>query len=515
MSKQKRKRLRCTSACRLESWKVCLPAIAIIMLLCAEVAVAQNPPFQTTLESLQIAVDTIWVIFTGCLVFFMNAGFGMLEVGLCRQKNAANILTKNLIVFALSTAAFWAVGFAVMFGDGNPVLGFNGLFLSGLDNSPAIGEAYNGVFYSLKDIGIPLNAKFFFQLVFAGTAATIVSGAVAERIKFSAFCLFSVLLVGIIYPITGHWIWGGGWLGGGWLQGLKVWDFAGSTVVHSVGGCCALVGAYLLGPRKGKYIDGVSYGLPGHNLSLAILGCLILWLGWFGFNPGSTIFNPGTTNLDPNSISHIVLTTNTAACAGAIAAALTTWFDPRDPDSKPDPTMIINGVLSGLVAITASCRFVTIGSAITIGLLAGIIVVFSVDFWDRMKIDDPVGAISVHFVGGVWGTLALALFSEGPGDLYSIGNGPVAGLFCGGGIDSIRQLFIQLLGIVAVGLSTVVLSSLAWLFVKSILSSSLRVTEKAEIEGLDFHEHRMTAYSGFLFKADVNQSAMRDQQRHN
>ncbi|NEQ85231.1 MAG: ammonium transporter [Moorea sp. SIO2I5] len=445
----------------------------------------------------------------------MNAGFGMLEVGLCRQKNAANILTKNLIVFALSTAAFWAVGFGLMFGDGNPVFGFNGFFLSGPDNSPAIGEAYNGVFDSLKDIGIPLNAKFFFQLVFAGTAATIVSGAVAERIKFSAFCLFSLLLVGIIYPITGHWIWGGGWLGGGWLQGLKFWDFAGSTVVHSVGGCSGLVGAYLLGPRKGKYIDGVCYGLPGHNLSLAILGCLILWLGWFGFNPGSTIFNPGTTNLDPNAISHIVLTTNTAACAGGIAAALTTWFDPRDPDSKPDPTMIINGVLSGLVAITASCQFVTIGNAITIGLIAGIIVVFSVDFWDRMKIDDPVGAISVHLVSGIWGTLALALFSEGPGDLYSIGDGPVAGLFCGGGIDSIRQLSIQLLGIVAVGLSTVVLSSLAWLLVKRILSSDLRVTEKAEIEGLDFHEHRMTAYSGFLFKGDVKQLAIRDQQRHN
>ncbi|NEP50030.1 MAG: ammonium transporter [Moorea sp. SIO3C2] len=508
MSRQKRKRSRCTRGWMLQSWKVCLPAIAIIMLLCAEVAVAQNSPseaivsLQNDVKSLEMALDTIWVIFTGCLVFFMNAGFGMLEAGLCRQKNAANILTKNLIVFALSTAAYWAVGFAVMFGDGNSVLGFNGFFLSGSDNSPEIGEAYNDIFGSLKDIGIPLNAKFFFQLVFAGTAATIVSGAVAERIKFSAFCLFSLLLVGIIYPITGHWIWGGGW-----LQGLKFWDFAGSTVVHSVGGWSALVGVYLLGPRKGKYIEGVSYALPGHNLSLAILGCLILWLGWFGFNPGSTM------ELDPKAISHIVLTTNTAACAGGIAAAIAPWLNPWDLNSKPDPTMIINGVLSGLVAITASCRFVTIDSAIAIGLLAGIIVVFSVEFWDRMKIDDPVGAISVHLVGGVWGTLALGLFSEGPGDLYS--NGPVRGLFSGGGIDSIRPLGIQLLGIVAVGLSTVVLSYLAWLFVKKILSSSLRVSPEAEIEGLDFHEHRMSAYSGFLFKADVKESALKDPPRKN
>ncbi|NEO43802.1 MAG: ammonium transporter [Moorea sp. SIO4A3] len=519
MSRQKRKRLRCTRGWRLQSWKVCLPAIAIIILLCAEVAVAQNSPSELTclpdqvkslpekVTCLEIALDTTWVIFTGCLVFFMNAGFGMLEAGLCRQKNAANILTKNLIVFALSTVAYWAVGFAFMFGDENPFIGLSGFFLSGLDNSPAIGEAYNGVFDSLKDIGIPLNAKFFFQLVFAGTAATIVSGAVAERIKFSAFCLFSLLLVAIIYPITGHWIWGGGW-----LQGLKFWDFAGSTVVHSVGGWSALVGVYLLGPRKGKYIDGESYGLPGHNLSLAILGCSILWLGWFGFNPGSTM------ELDPKAISHIVLTTNTAACAGGIAAAIATSLNPWDLNSKPDPTMIINGVLSGLVAITASCRFVSIGSALTIGLLAGIIVVFSVEFWDRRKIDDPVGAISVHLVGGVWGTLALALFSEGsegPGDLYSIGDGPVAGLFRSVGIDSIRQLFIQLFGIVAVGLSTVVLSSLAWLLVKRILSSSLRVTEKAEIEGLDFHEHRMSAYRGFLCKADVKESALKDPPRKN
>nr|WP_293067310.1 MULTISPECIES: ammonium transporter [unclassified Moorena] len=490
----------------MQSWKVCLPAIAIIILLCAEVAVAQNPPSELTslqnqLKSLQnqvkfleIALDTIWVIFTGCLVFFMNAGFGMLEAGLCRQKNAANILTKNLIVFALSTAAYWAVGFAFMFGNGNPFIGLSGFFLKS-----------NDVFDSLTHIDIPLNAKFFFQLVFAGTAATIVSGAVAERIKFSAFCLFSLLLVAIIYPMTGHWIWGGGW-----LKGIGFEDFAGSTVVHSVGGWSALVGVYLLGPRKGKYIDGVSYGLSGHNLSLAILGCLILWLGWFGFNPGSTM------ELDPKAISHIVLTTNTAACAGGIAAAIATWLNPWDLNSKPDPTMIINGVLSGLVAITASCRFVTIDSAIAIGLLAGIIVVFSVEFWDRMEIDDPVGAISVHLVGGVWGTLALGLFSEGSegaGALYS--DGPVAGLFRGGGIDSIRQLSIQLLGIVAVGLSTVVLSYLAWLLVKSILSSDLRVSPEAEKEGLDLHEHRMSAYSGFLFKADVKESALKDPPRKN
>ncbi|NEP09211.1 MAG: ammonium transporter [Symploca sp. SIO2C1] len=502
MSKQRSKSSRYKRYWGLQGWKVCLPLTAIIILLSAGVAVAQNQASETPsdYQSLKIALDTIWVVFTACLVFFMNAGFGMLEAGLCRHKNAANILTKNLIVFALSTVAYWAIGFALMFGDGNFLLGINGFFLAGPDNSPMTGSDYEGVFRSLNWTGIPLNAKFFFQLVFAGTAATIVSGAVAERIKFSAFCLFSLFLVGIIYPITGHWIWGGGW-----LQQLGFQDFAGSTVVHSVGGWSALMGAYFLEPRKGKYIGGETYSLPGHNLSLATLGCLILWLGWFGFNPGSTM------KLEPEAISHIIVTTNTAACAGGITAALATWLDPRNSHSKPDPTMIINGVLSGLVAITASCRFVSIGSAIFIGLIAGILVVFSVEFWDRIKIDDPVGAISVHLVGGVWGTLALGLFSEGSGS----SEGPVKGLFLFGGMESLKQLSIQLLGIFVVGVSVLIMSSLAWLLVKFILSSSLRVSEEAEDDGLDLHEHSMSAYGGFLFKQDVKQEVLTERKRNN
>ncbi|NEQ70659.1 MAG: ammonium transporter [Symploca sp. SIO2D2] len=505
MSQRRRKKLSYTVSWALQGWKVRLPLAITMVMVCAGVAIAQNQASETSppdYQSLKIALDTIWVVFTGCLVFFMNAGFGMLEVGLCRHKNAANILTKNLIVFALSTTVYWLIGFALMFGDGNVLFGTNGFFLTGPDNSPETGMNYKGIFSSLKSTGIPLNAKFFFQLVFAGTAATIVSGAVAERIKFSAFCLFTLLLVAIIYPIIGHWIWGGGW-----LQRLEFHDFAGSTVVHSVGGWSALVGAFLLRPRKGKYINGISYALPGHNLGFATLGCLILWLGWFGFNPGSTM------ELDPKAISHIILTTNTAACAGGIAATLATWIDPRDPESKPDPTMIINGVLSGLVAITAPCRFVSIGSAATIGLLAGIIVVFSVDFWDRMEIDDPVGAISVHLVGGVWGTLALGLFSQGSGALYD--DGPVRGLLLFGGWESLKLLSIQLLGIFAVGLSVVFMSWLAWLLVKIMLSSSLRVSEEAEIEGLDLHEHRMNAYSGFLFNRDVKQEVLRERKRNN
>lgn len=463
------------------SWQACIPLATIILLAWGYVAVAQDaPPAEgPTTAELKIALDTMWVALAAFLVFFMNAGFGMLETGFCRQKNAVNVLAKNLIVFALATIAYWAIGFGLMFGDGTPFIGLNGFFLAGADNSPATGDAYRGVFDSLGWAGVPLAAKFLFQLVFAGTAATIVSGAVAERIKFTDFLIFSLLLVGIAYPITGHWIWGGGW-----LAGLGFWDFAGSTVVHSVGGWAALMGAAFLGPRLGRYQDGQTVALPGHNMSIATLGCLILWLGWFGFNPGSTMA------ADPNAITHIALTTNMAASAGGIAATFTAWWYL----GKPDLSMIINGILAGLVGVTAACAWVSIGSSLIIGLVAGVLVVFAVTFFDRINIDDPVGATSVHLMCGTWGTLAVGLFSEGPGNLYEAG--PARGLLLGGGFG---QFGIQLLGVLAVGGITVLLSSIFWLALKATLG--IRVSAEEEIKGLDIGEHGMEAYSGFLKEA--------------
>ncbi len=465
-----------------------------------EIAVAQSldsAQLEAIKQEFKIGLDTIWVVFAGCLVFFMNAGFAMLESGFCRQKNAVNILSKNLIVFALSTVAFWAVGFGLMFGDGNSIIGTSGFFLSGTDNSPSTEVSYQGVYSSLAWAGIPLQAKFFFQLVFAGISATIVSGAVAERIKFLAFFLFSLFLAGIAYPITGHWIWGNGW-----LSDLGFWDFAGSTAVHSVGGWAALVGAVLLGPRLGKYQNNTYLSLPGHNLTTSTLGCFILWLGWFGFNPGSTL------EADPNVITHLLLTTNMAAATGGIAATLTSWWY----FGKPDLSVTINGVLSGLVGITASCRFVTIGWAGVIGLVAGVIVVFSVDFFDKLQIDDPVGAISVHLIGGIWGTLAVALFAFGPGinlnpNFVLYEEGPARGLLLGGGLAGLRQLFVQLLGIASVSLMTMVLSWLAWLSIKRIVG--LRVSFDAELKGLDISEHGLHAYNDFWVKQDLSQKPPR------
>jgi ammonium transporter, Amt family len=467
------------------SWQACLPLACLIVLGWGYVAVAQTPAAGPTTAELKVAIDTLWVAIAAFLVFFMNAGFCMLETGFCRQKNAVNVLSKNLIVFALATVAFWAIGFGLMFGDGNDFIGLNGFFLEGADNSPATGEAYKGVFDGISWAGVPLAAKFLFQLVFAGTAATIVSGAVAERIKFVDFLIFSLLLVGILYPITGHWIWGAGW-----LADKGFWDFAGSTVVHSVGGWAALMGAAFLGPRIGKYQDGQVVAMPGHNMSIATLGCLILWLGWFGFNPGSVMA------ADPGAITHIALTTNMAGAVGGIAATITAWLYL----GKPDLSMIINGILAGLVAITASCAYVSIGSSFIIGLIAGVIVVFSVTFFDKLGIDDPVGATSVHLVCGIWGTLAVGLWSVGPGvySWYGEALGPAKGLFAGGGFG---QFGVQLLGVVSVGGFTVLVSSIFWLLLKATLG--IRVSKEEELEGLDIGEHGMEAYSGFLKEGDA------------
>jgi Amt family ammonium transporter len=415
----------------------------------------------------KVALDTVWVLVTAFLVFWMNAGFALVESGLCRAKNAVNILAKNFIVFAASSLAFWAIGFGLMFGDGNDFIGLTGWAIHGADNSPAVGDAYQGVFTALNWTGVPLFAKFFFQLVFAGTAATIVSGAVAERIKFGSFVLFSFLLVGLVYPIGGHWAWGGGW-----LSKMGFLDFAGSTVVHSIGGWAALAGVLVLGPRIGKYNpDGTVRPMPGHNMTSATLGCLILWLGWFGFNPGSTMA------VDPAAIASIALNTNMAAAAGCLSATLAAWM----LLGKPDLSMILNGTLAGLVAITAPCSVVSIGSSIIIGLIAGVLVVYAVLFFDNVKVDDPVGALSVHLVNGVFGTLAVGLFAND------------GGLFLGGGFG---KTITQLIGIGTVGATTFVLSLVCWYALKATVG--IRVSASEEVEGLDVGEHGMEAYAGFV-----------------
>jgi ammonium transporter, Amt family len=464
------------------NWTACIPLFSLICLfwVCAATAQDKPPAPPLTAEAVQaelnVGLDTLWVVVCAFLVFFMNAGFALVESGFCRRKNAVNILAKNLIVFAIATVVYWLFGFGLMFGEGNPFVGLNGFFLSGADNSPAIGEAYKGVFPSLNWTSIPLEAKFLFQLVFAGTAATIISGAVAERIKFSAFLIFSFLLVGISYAITGHWIWGGGW-----LATMGFYDFAGSTVVHSVGGWGALVGAAILGPRLGRYENGRVNAIPGHNMGLATLGCLILWLGWFGFNPGSTM------DLNPRLIAHIAMTTNMAGSVGGIAATITSWA----LSGKPDLSMIVNGILAGLVGVTASCAFVSIPSSVVIGLVAGVIVVFAVAFFDKIKIDDPVGATSVHLVCGVWGTLAVGIFSEA--DKFGAAPAPKAGLLFGGGIE---QLIPQVVGILSVGGFSVLISFILWYAIQAVVGG-IRVSAEDEEIGLDLSEHGMESYTGF------------------
>jgi Amt family ammonium transporter len=424
----------------------------------------------------KVAMDTMWTLIAGMLVFFMNLGFASVESGLCRAKNTVTILAKNFIVFAASSIAFLVLGWGLMFGDGNPFFGTEGLwFVGGADNSPAMGDAYKGVYSSINWTGVPLWTKFFFQLVFAGTAATIVSGAVAERIKFGSFYIFSFLMVGIIYPVTGHWIWGGGW-----LAKLGMFDFAGSTVVHSVGGWAALTGAMILGPRLGKYTkEGKVLPLPGHNIALATLGVFVLWFGWFGFNPGSTMA------ADAGAIGRIAVATNTAAAAAAIAASVTAWL----LLGKPDLTMILNGALAGLVAITAPCAFVSISSSLIIGLFAGVLVVLAVLFFDKIKVDDPVGAISVHLVCGIFGTICVGLFAQAEFTPNTTGDG----LFFGGGAG---LLIAQLAGVIGVGIFVFVVSMIFWKIIKSTIG--IRVSPEEETEGLDIGEHGNIAYPDFV-----------------
>ncbi|MBN2144432.1 MAG: ammonium transporter [Candidatus Aureabacteria bacterium] len=422
----------------------------------------------------QVGIDTLWALVAGFLVFFMQAGFAMVEAGFVRAKNAVNIIMKNLLDFSIATICFFAVGYGLMFGDGNGFMGIHGLwFLNGADNSPAIGDAYRGVYSALNWAGIPLFAKFFFELVFAGTAATIVSGAVAERIKFSSYLIYTFIISAVVYPIVGHWIWGGGF-----LAGMGVFDFAGSTVVHAVGGAAGLAGAIILGPRIGKYNkDRSANVIAGHNIPLAALGVFILWFGWFGFNPGSTL-SVG----DGVAISLISANTNIAAAVAGLSALIVTWIKFK----KPDASMAMNGVLAGLVAITAPCAFVTPLSSAMIGLVAGVLVVFSVVFFDSINIDDPVGAVSVHMVNGIWGTISVGLFG-----LKSLGLSH-DGLFNGGGF---HQLMVQTIGT----LSGVAFSFFFMLIVFKVIAATvgLRVDRHEELKGLDVGEHGMEAYSEF------------------
>jgi Amt family ammonium transporter len=407
--------------------------------------------------------NMLWTLVAAVLVFFMQAGFAMVESGFTRAKNAVNIMMKNLMDFSIGSLGFWAVGFALMFGTtAGHFIGTNGFFLS--DGMPGKeGWEWTLVF-------------FIFQTVFAATAATIVSGAMAERTKFTSYLLYSVVISAIIYPISGHWAWGSLFHGDGWLEKLGFIDFAGSTVVHSVGGWCALAGAIVLGPRIGKYgADGKPRAIPGHSLTLAALGVFILWFGWFGFNPGST------TTADM-SIGRIAVTTNLAAAAGAVTAMFAAWI----LLGKPDASMALNGVLAGLVAITSPCADVSPLSAVIIGAIAGVLVVLSVLFIDRvLKIDDPVGAVSVHAVNGVWGTLAAGLFAQ---EAFN-GN---SGFFFGGGF---KPVLVQLTGIGAVFVWAFGGAMLLFTIIK--VTIGLRVKREEEIAGLDIGEHGMEAYSGF------------------
>jgi Amt family ammonium transporter len=526
----------------------------------------------------KVGADTVWVMITAMLVFFMNLGFACVESGMCRAKNCVNILSKNFIVFAVTTIGFWLLGWGIMFGKGNEWVGKEGLVgVKGADNSPAAyssaspsfedklkadvkdtldvdlkdekvaaankpiaeqvdkyveqfnkttsnkvekkddkgkvvmkdGKAeevdnviavkiehggktlettyktadyYWGVYDSIAWATVPLWAKFFFQLVFAGTAATIVSGAVAERIKYHSFIIFSFVMAIAIYPVVGHWVWGGGK-----LQAAGFLDFAGSTQVHSIGGWAALIGVIILGPRIGKYgAGGKVNAIPGHNMTAATIGCLILWFGWFGFNPGSTM------GIDPPAMAEVAVTTNLAAAMATLTATITSWLIL----GKPDIGMTLNGCLAGLVAITAPCAFVSAESSLIIGAIAGVIVVLGVIGFDKIGIDDPVGATSVHLLNGVFGTLCVGLFATADRIPRALNPAAKPGLFAGGNAD---QLIMQLTGVLYTAVYVMAVSAVAWIIIKATVG--MRVSPQEEVEGLDIGEHGNEAYHGFAMIA--------------
>ena len=425
------------------------------------------------------AVDTLWVLLGTALVFFMQAGFAMVETGFTRAKNAGNIIMKNLMDFAAGTIVFWLLGFGIMYGENKAI---NALFGT---ISPAVSQSTDWT-------------ALIFQTVFCATAATIVSGAMAERTKFKSYLIYSIIISAVVYPISGHWIWGGGWLAslgteGGLLSGLGAYgfhDFAGSTVVHMVGGVAALVGAKILGARIGKYgKDGKSKAIPGHSITLGALGVFILWFGWFGFNGASSLAIEGLTT----NVPRIFVTTNVAAAVGAIVVMAITWIKYK----KPDVSMTLNGALAGLVAITAGCSTVTVTGAALIGLIAGVVVLFGIEFIDKvLKIDDPVGAIGVHGMCGAVGTILVGVFAYydpyTDADVLTAGGG--LGLVYGGGF---AQLIVQIIGVVSVALYVAIIMTIVFQLIKRTVG--LRVSAEEEIEGLDTTEHGLaSAYADFV-----------------
>ena len=438
--------------------RICAPVGLSLLLLPAMAYALDGKIDGKPVPEWQVAVDTVWTIVAGILVFLMQAGFAMVEGGFTRAKNVANIMMKNIGDFSMASLGFWILGFGIMFGNGNSFLGTTGFFVAA-----GTGDLYS----SLSWTSVPTLTAWFFQLVFCATAATIVSGAMAERTRFSAYLIFSFIISLIFYPMVGHWIWGGGW-----LAELGMLDFAGSTVVHSTGAWFALAGVIVLGPRLGRYSPaGRPLAIPGHNLMLATLGVLILWFGWFGFNPGSTM------GAAVNDISLTAANTNLAAAAAAIGALVTAWL----LFGKPDLTMTLNGALAGLVAITCACAFVEPWAAILFfGFLPGVVVVFSVLMFDRIRIDDPVGAISVHGVCGALGTVLLGLFHA------------ESGLFYGGGT---ALLIAQVVGVVAVFAFCMVCGLVMFNVIKGVVG--LRVSAEEEMAGLDATEHGNTAYPEF------------------
>ena len=441
-------------------WLACVPIALLGLGLFDFAAHANELPAELNAAFL---ANNLWLLVATILVIFMNAGFAMVEAGMCRQKNAVNILSKNLFVFALAVTSYWFVGYSLMYGDAvaQGWLYFNGLFFDPTVTPELIGEG-----------GLVPTVDFLFQAAFAGTAATIVSGLVAERVKFGEFVVFSLVLTAFIYPIAGSWQWNGGWLSeAGFI------DFAGSSIVHSVGAWAGLVGAFLLGPRIGKYVNGKVQAMPGHNMAIATLGALILWIGWYGFNPGSQLA------MD-QWVPYVAVTTTLAAAGGAIGATAVTTLK----DGKPDLTMIINGILAGLVSVTAGCGNLTMSGAWLAGLVGGGIVVYSVAALDSLRIDDPVGAFSVHGVCGIWGTVVVGLWG------YDIqGTGAGIGLFTGGGVG---QLWIQIVGCIAYAVWTVVTCYVTWKVIGAAFGG-IRVTEEQEKLGLDITEHGIEAYPDY------------------
>ena len=411
------------------------------------------------IETIKQGLDTVWVLIGAFLVFFMQAGFGMVEAGFIRAKNTCNILTKNFLDFCMASLGFFLIGYGLMFGDGNGFIGTKGWFLSGLEPTAN---------------GIPIFAFWLFQAAFCGAAATIVAGGMAERMKFVGYLMYSFIISALIYPIIGHWIWGGGWLS----TNLGFADFAGSTVVHTVGGFAALVGTIILKPREGKYnIDGKANVLAGHSIPLASLGVFILWFGWFGFNAGSTL---GVN--DGSLIGRVAMNTNLAAALGGIAAMITVW----KRFGKPDLSMAMNGALAGLVAITAPCAYVEPWAALIIGAVAGYLVVRGVELLDKLQIDDPVGAFPVHGINGIWGTLSIGIFGKASLEL------PNNGIIYGG---NPIQLGAQLVGSICTIAFVVVSMGIVFKLIDKTVG--LRVSREEELRGLDIGEHGMEAYSGF------------------